>query len=169
MGKNAHPVRVVELSSHQAQALRRLLLGILDGDIGQDVLTEAMALKLYDAVAGAIGLAPYNKKERDKAGFRRFATGSLPEVREVLEVHSVLDPSAYHHRGSFSLIAPDPNAGRKNVYSTLRIDYETGQTRVTGRELPLEDARAVAMRPAHLDGRPLHEEPDRSSDDLLEI
>lgn len=80
---------------------------------------------------------------------------SLPIVREVREVHSFEDPSAFDHVGSFVLIAPDPMSGRRHRYSVIRVDYQTGRATCIGRELDLKLARRIAKRPASEDGKTL--------------
>lgn len=77
---------------------------------------------------------------------------SLPIVRTVKEVLSFEDVAAHDHVGSFVIIAPDPMAGARYRYSVIRVDYQTGETRCIGRELPLGLARKVAKRPASEDG-----------------
>jgi hypothetical protein len=149
------PKRVLTMNSHQAMGLHRLLLGILDGNIGQGAMTWDMACKLFNLLQEVFERSPYDKEERTKAGYRRFATGSLPEVHSVREVHSFMDPHRPDHIGSFTLIAPDTNTGKENVYSVLRVDYQTGQTRVLGREVHLQTARRLALRPAYMDTKPL--------------
>ena len=77
---------------------------------------------------------------------------SFPVVRKVHEVWSFEDQNAMDHVGSFVLIAPDPMSGRRNRYSVIRIDYQTGKTLCIGREIPLDEARKLAKRcqnPAH--------------------
>lgn len=69
---------------------------------------------------------------------------SLPIVREVREVVCGQQFGFMDHVGHFTLIAPDPNAGRKHRYSVIRIDYQTGQAECIGRELDLKLARKVA-------------------------
>jgi hypothetical protein len=49
------------------------------------------------------------------------------------------------HFGHFTLIAPDPNAGRRHRYSVIRVDYQTGQATCLGREVPLKQAREIAQ------------------------
>lgn len=71
---------------------------------------------------------------------------SLPYVREVKEVVSQ-EVDAIDHVGHFTLIAPDPMAGKRRRYSVIRVDYKTGKARVIGRELPLKDATAIAKAP----------------------
>lgn len=79
----------------------------------------------------------------------KFSKGlSLPIVEEVKEVISVTDPKAWDHVGSFTIIAPDPMAGRKHRYSVIRVDYQSGQATCIGRELDLKTARQIAKRPS---------------------
>ena len=72
--------------------------------------------------------------------------GSLPIVEEVTLVynHQVTGADVFDHVGSFVLVCPDPKAGRRNRYSVLRIDYQTGRTTVIGRELSLAHAKRIA-------------------------
>lgn len=84
-----------------------------------------------------------------------MAHKTLPIVEKVREVHSFIDYGAVDHVGSFVLIAPDPMAGRKHVYSVIRVDYQSGQAVCIGRELDLPLARKVAKRPVEEDGRPI--------------
>ena len=74
----------------------------------------------------------------------------LPEVREVEET-VVAD-------NGFVIIAHDPNSGKTNVFSVIRLFRESGKTRVIGRELPLELARKIAKRPSKEDGMPVKDE-----------
>ena len=69
---------------------------------------------------------------------------NLPYVRAVKEVVSFEVEDSFEHKGHFTLIAPDPMAGRRSGYSVIRINYETGKTKVLGREVPLGLARKLA-------------------------
>jgi hypothetical protein len=81
----------------------------------------------------------------------------LPIVRHIREVYSFEDPNSYDHNGCVVLIAWDPMSGKApHRYSVLRIDYQTGETIVIGRELPLQHARQIAknqQQPGWVRGR----------------
>lgn len=72
----------------------------------------------------------------------------LPEITKIKQI-------VHHDRESFVFISRDPNAGRKNVYSVIRIFYKKYVPRCIGRELPLKIARMVAKRNSNEDGTPL--------------
>lgn len=74
------------------------------------------------------------------------ARDELPYVRSVREVYSYEDQGADHHVGHFIFLALDPMAGHKNRYSVIKVDYESGQAEVLGRELPLDHARKIAKQ-----------------------
>lgn len=76
--------------------------------------------------------------------------GSLP----LPQVHRVLE--SYYYEDSFVLISPDPNAGHRRRYSTIRV-YRDGHAVCIGRELDLKLSRRVAERPSKLDGEPLEQ------------
>lgn len=63
--------RLLKLTTHQACGLRSLLLAILDAHVEQSSMTEEMITKIYDQLQGIYGYFPYNKKERERAGYRR--------------------------------------------------------------------------------------------------
>lgn len=69
---------------------------------------------------------------------------SLPFFHTVKEVACYATRRGTGH-GSMVIIAPDPMAGRRARYSVLVIDCQTGRTTCQGRELPLKDARSVAL------------------------
>ena len=68
----------------------------------------------------------------------------LPLVYQVKEVYDFHNPHALDHIGKFVMVCPDPSAGRRNRYSVISIDYQTGQAETIGRELPLAHARRIA-------------------------
>lgn len=66
----------------------------------------------------------------------------------------------WFHRGHYTnvaLITLDKNAGKRNRYTVLRLQYEAGILKVIGRELDIYTARAIARRGLHRDGQPLSE------------
>lgn len=64
----------------------------------------------------------------------------------------------WFHLGYYTnvaIITRDPNSGRKNRYTVLRMQYEAGKIEVIGRELDIYTSRAIARRGMHRDGQPL--------------
>lgn len=89
---------------------------------------------------------------------KKIKRESLPLVRSIREVYSFEDSDAFDHVGSFVIIAPDTMSGRRNRYSVIRVDYQTGQAERIGCEVDLTLAREIAMRPSSEDGLPLVKE-----------
>ena len=76
----------------------------------------------------------------------------VPTIRDVTEVYEQSLGGHPHYARATAMIAPDPNAGKRNRYSVIRVYSHTGQVVVIGRELPLGLARRVAKRPVGEDG-----------------
>ncbi len=75
----------------------------------------------------------------------------IPTFYSVKETHSHNPDSGWTSTGSphrhIVIIAPDPMAGRRHMYSVIRIFYKDGRAECIGRELPLKLARKIATKP----------------------
>jgi hypothetical protein len=72
---------------------------------------------------------------------------SIPYFRHVKEVTWYETEDGFDHY-SMVVIAPDPQAGKRNRYSVLVIGCQTGTVRCIGRELPIGHARKIAKQAA---------------------
>lgn len=79
--KPRSPKRVLTLTCHEAEGLRRLLLHILDLKVEQTDLSQPMATRIFDKIQDLHGLGRghYNPKERERQGFR-IRPGGLPRT-----------------------------------------------------------------------------------------
>ena len=68
--KSKSPARTLVLNPQQAKGLRSLLLRILDRKVAQDVITEAMALKIFDKIQDIYGYGHYDREERERQELR---------------------------------------------------------------------------------------------------
>lgn len=72
----------------------------------------------------------------------------IPEITSVQEVRS-------RYGSDVTFVCLDTHAGKPNRYTVIRLFYQTGITRVIGRELPMDLARIVASRLEEEDGAPI--------------